>query len=151
MPAGLFPLAQAPDHVWAWLTVTHLSIHPAHNVMHITCWMVYPRTGRRPQLEQGPTSPREALKYRSTLLSHKPQVTLWGLLNLDPGSRFPSVCPFLLKSAQACPILCGPMDYRLLGYYLHGIFQARTLEWGAISYSSRSFLLRGQTCVSCMS
>ena len=83
-----------------WLAIIHLSIHPAHNVMHITCRMVFPRTGRQPQLEQEPTSPREALKYRSTLLSHRPRVTLWGLLNLDPSSRFPSVCPFLLKSAQ---------------------------------------------------
>lgn len=83
-----------------WLAVIHLSIHPAHNVMHITCPMVFPRTGRGPQLEQEPTCPRKALKYHSTLLSHRPQATLWGLLNLDPSSRFPSVCPFLLKGAQ---------------------------------------------------
>ena len=31
--------------------------------------------------------------------------------------------------AQLCPILCDPMDYILRGSSLHGIFQARVLEW----------------------
>ena len=36
---------------------------------------------------------------------------------------------------QSCLILCDPMDCSLLGSSVHGIFQARTLEWVAISYS----------------
>ena len=35
--------------------------------------------------------------------------------------------------------LCDPMDYSLPGSSIHGIFQARVLEWVAISYSSGSF------------
>ena len=31
--------------------------------------------------------------------------------------------------AQLCPILCDPMDYSLRGSSIHGIFQARVLEW----------------------
>ena len=34
--------------------------------------------------------------------------------------------------AQSCPTLSDPMDYSLPGSSVHGIFQARVLEWGAI-------------------
>ena len=37
--------------------------------------------------------------------------------------------------AQLCLILWDPMDYSLLGSSVHGIFQARVLEWAAISFS----------------
>ena len=36
---------------------------------------------------------------------------------------------------QLCPTLCDPMDYSLPGSSVHGIFQARVLEWGAIAFS----------------
>ena len=42
---------------------------------------------------------------------------------------------FFAMCAQACPTLCGPMDCRQAGASVHGIFQARILEWVAISYS----------------
>ena len=37
--------------------------------------------------------------------------------------------------AQSCPTLCDPMDCSLTGSSIHGIFQARVLEWGAIAFS----------------
>jgi len=37
--------------------------------------------------------------------------------------------------AQSCPTLSNPMDYSLPGSSIHGIFQARVLEWGAIAFS----------------
>ena len=37
--------------------------------------------------------------------------------------------------AQSCLTLSDPMDYSLLGSSIHGIFQARVLEWGAIAFS----------------
>ena len=37
--------------------------------------------------------------------------------------------------AQSCPTLCDPMDCTLPGSSVHGIFQARGLEWGAIAFS----------------
>ena len=40
--------------------------------------------------------------------------------------------------AQSCPTLSDPMDCSLLGSSIHGIFQARVLEWGAIAFSSSS-------------
>ena len=40
--------------------------------------------------------------------------------------------------AQSCPILCDPMDCSLPGSSIHGIFQARVLEWVAISFARGS-------------
>ena len=37
------------------------------------------------------------------------------------------------EMAHLCPNLCSPMDYGLPGFFIHGIFQARVLEWAAIS------------------
>ena len=37
---------------------------------------------------------------------------------------------------QSCPTLSDPMDCSLPGSSIHGIFQARVLEWGAIAFSA---------------
>ena len=50
--------------------------------------------------------------------------------------------------AQLCLTLCDPMDCSLPGPYVHGIFQARTPEWAAISFSRGSSLPRDWTQVS---
>ena len=39
---------------------------------------------------------------------------------------------------QPCPILCNPLDYRPPSSSVHGILQARTLEWVAILFSRGS-------------
>ena len=39
------------------------------------------------------------------------------------------------ESVQLCPTLCDYMDYSPPGSSVHGIFQARMLEWVAISFS----------------
>ena len=41
----------------------------------------------------------------------------------------------LSEATQLCPTLCGPMDCSPPGSSVHGIFQARILEWVAISFS----------------
>ena len=57
-------------------------------------------------------------------------------------------CHFLLQCmkvksesevAQSCPTLSDPMDYSLPGSCIHGILQARVLEWGAIAFSDRAY------------
>ena len=55
--------------------------------------------------------------------------------------------------AQSCPTLSDPMDCSPPGSSIHGIFQARVLEWGAIAFSLRSvtcilllLLLQNSTC-----
>ena len=54
-------------------------------------------------------------------------------------------CHFLLQGmkvkresevAQSCPTLSDPMDCSLPGSSIHGIFQARVLEWGATAFSN---------------
>ena len=39
------------------------------------------------------------------------------------------------KSLQSCPTLCDPIDGSPPGSSVHGTFQARVLEWGAIAFS----------------
>ena len=52
--------------------------------------------------------------------------------------------------AQLCLTLYDPMDSSLPGSAIHGIFQARILEWAAISFSRGSSQPRYRTCVSCI-
>ena len=53
------------------------------------------------------------------------------------------VCMCILKVlvAQSCPTLCNPMDCSLPGSSVHGIFQARILDWVAISYPGILYLI----------
>ena len=51
--------------------------------------------------------------------------------------------------AQSCPTLCNAMDCSLPGFSIHGVFQARVLEWVAISFSRGPSRPRDQTQVSC--
>ena len=62
----------------------------------------------------------------------------------SPGKNTGVGCHFLLQCmkvksesevAQACPTLSDPMDCSPPGSSIHGIFQARVLEWGAIAFS----------------
>ena len=43
--------------------------------------------------------------------------------------------------AQSCLTLPDPVDCSLPGSSVHGIFQARVLEWGAIAFSDNGVLL----------
>ena len=54
----------------------------------------------------------------------------------------------LCVHAQACPTLCDPTDWSPPGSSVHGIFQARLLEWVAISSYRGSSQTRDQTRVS---
>ena len=44
------------------------------------------------------------------------------------------------EAAESSLTLCDPMDHSLPGSSIHGIFQARVLEWGAIAFSERECL-----------
>ena len=52
--------------------------------------------------------------------------------------------------AQSCPTLCDPVDCSPPGSSVHGILQARILEWVAISFSRGSSRPRDRTQVSCI-
>ena len=70
---------------------------------------------------------------------------LQSCLTLDSPCKNTGVgCHFLLQCmkvksqsevAQSCPTLSDPMDCSLPGSSVHGIFQAKVLEWGAIAFS----------------
>ena len=45
------------------------------------------------------------------------------------------------KSHQLCPTLCDPMDCSLPDSSVHGVFQARVLEWGAIAFSQVTIIV----------
>ena len=62
----------------------------------------------------------------------------------SPGKNTGVGCHFLLQCmkvksesevVQSCLTLCDRMDCSLTGSSIHGIFQARVLEWGAIAFS----------------
>ena len=59
------------------------------------------------------------------------------------------MCPCSIT--QSCPTLRHPINCSLPGLSVLGIFQARTLEWVAISYSKGFFWPRDQTGVPCIS
>ena len=67
--------------------------------------------------------------------------------NLEVGAPLPS-CVCACIHTQLCPTLCNPMNCGPQGSSVHGIFQARILEWVVISYSRGSSPPRDQTCVS---
>ena len=67
----------------------------------------------------------------------------------SPGKNTGVGCHFLLQCmkmksesevSQSCPALSDPMDCNLPGSSVHGIFQARVLEWDAIAFSEYSIV-----------
>ena len=68
----------------------------------------------------------------------------------SPGKNTGVGCHFLLQCmkvksesdvTQSCPTLSYPMDYSLPGSSIHGIFQARVLEWSAIAFSETGYYI----------
>ena len=65
-------------------------------------------------------------------------------------SRSTDIYTLARSVAQSCPTLWDPMDCSPPGFSVHGIFQARVLEWVAISFSTGSSQPRDRTWVSCI-
>ena len=61
-----------------------------------------------------------------------------GRLNIVKMLNTPQTDTLCVLVAQSCPTLCHPMDCSPPGSSIYGIFQARILEWAAISYSRGS-------------
>ena len=55
------------------------------------------------------------------------------------------------KLLQSCPTLCNPMDCSPPGFSVHGILQARILEWVAMAFSRGSSWPRDWTCITYIS
>ena len=86
----------------------------------------------------------KSLQSCLTLRPHRRQPTRLPHPWDSPGKNTGVGCHFLLQCmkvksesevAQSCPTLCNPMDCSLPDSSIHGIFQARVLEWVAIAFS----------------
>ena len=91
-----------------------------------------------------PAAAAKSLQSCPTLRPHRRQPTRLPRPWDSPGKNTGMGCHFLLQCtkvksqsdvAQLCLTLSDPMDCSLPGYSIHGIFQARVLEWGAITFS----------------
>ena len=97
------------------------------------------------------------LLNKSSLFSFLPHLegklqiaTLREVVNANhylPHPCFLSCCHLVVKS---CLVFCNPMDCSRPGSFIHGIFQARILEWVATSSSRGSSRPRDQTHISCV-
>ena len=104
------------------------------------------------------------MKKRMMTTCRSSQNVFWRVTDEQPAPHVCSVClalhPKTLFSklllscyclvAPSCPTLCDPVDSSPPGSSVHGILQARILEWVAISSSRGSSLLRDQTRISCI-
>ena len=61
-------------------------------------------------------------------------LTRWTFVGKVMSLLFNMLAAAAAKSLQLCPTLSNPMDCSPPGSSVHGIFQARVLEWGAIAF-----------------
>ena len=89
---------------------------------------------------------------RSSVLSHWAPLPpgFWNKIHV-PWSEMGWQQGIHAELLQSCPTLCDPMDCSPPGSSVHGILQARILEWVAMPFSRRSSRPRDQTRVSCVS
>ena len=94
----------------------------------------------------------KSLQSCLTLRPHRRQPTRLPHPWDSPGKNTGVGCHFLLQRmkvksqsevAQSCPTLSNPMDCSPPGSSIHGILQARVLEWGAIAFSMSEPLVLG--------
>ena len=95
--------------------------------------------------------PREPNPYSSSCRyeKHEIQDIFKGKIALV--FRFALSIAVVVLAAQSCATVCNPIDCSPLGPSVHGILQARILEWIDIFFSRESSQPRDQTKVSCIS
>ena len=100
----------------------------------------------------------KSLQLCPTVRPHRQQPTRLRRPWASPGKNTAVGCHFLLpcmkvkktEVTQSCPTLSDPMDCSLPGSSFHGIFQARVLEWGAITFSECTGIAAEKICSSKM-
>ena len=98
---------------------------------------------------RGPSWPRDQTWVSCTAARF---FTIWATRDTLPckGSSQTWVRSYKWVSPQSCPTLWDSMDCSPPGSSVHGIFQARILEWVAMPSSRGSFQPRDQTQISCI-
>ena len=98
---------------------------------------------------------KKCYQVRTTALIIAGKIYQWMLKSVDESLRWNNTGIVLKMSvyvlvAQSCLTLCDPMDSSPPGSSVHGLLQARTLEWVAIPFSRGSSPPRDRTRVSCI-
>ena len=125
------------------LLVTHFKYRSAY--MSVLNFLTIPSPASFPPIFSSAPAAAKSLQSCLTLCDpHRQQPTRLLCSWDSPGKNTGVGCHFLLQCmkvksesqvAQLCPTLSNPMDWSLPGSSIHGIFQARVLEWGAIPFS----------------
>ena len=113
--------------------IANISVFVGYNVSHIFCFPTTPPNPYR-NWSYKPDLRRNA----KIILAHRPHENRL----LDAFGCWPASC-CCCSADKWCLTLCNPMDWSLSGSSVHGISQARILEWVAISFSRGSSWLRG--------
>ena len=139
------------------------------NVKWYTCWWPRPDIKDQKRIKRVSHSLGKTASSWCRLMHTPPHRTphssslCFYFLKSNPEKLSVSSFPFLQSLAIACSLCCVNLHYvyvlgcvrlfstpRTVAARLHGIFQARILEWVAISYSRGSSQPRDQNCVSCI-
>ena len=97
---------------------------------------------------RGPARPSSGSSSSQHLHPHLSSDSSWSLRFISDAPPSPSLWNVHAKPLQSCPTLCNPLDCGPPGSSVHGILQARILEWAAISFSRGSSGPRDRTHVS---
>ena len=98
-------------------TVSLIFIFPTFNLAHKNAAQIY-------HWKKMKNCPKMFLDYLMSFPPHSTNSTCW----TSPRFWASYVCT-CAKSCQLCPTWCDPMDSSLAGSSVHGILQARILEW----------------------
>ena len=119
-----------------------------HMLSRVLCWADTTETDNNEPHFQSHNLEREKREEMNATQSLLTCLECW--LSARPRAK-PQMGNFLLlASSQSCPTLFNPMDCSPPGSSVHGILQARILEWLAIPFSRGSSGPRDQTWVSCI-
>ena len=91
-----------------------------------------------------------SLKFEKNNIKEPDKPTVWTILRFRETPTTSSINQLCGSDAQSFLTLCDPMDCSPPGSSVHGILQARVLEWVAISFSKEAPHARGQTHLSCI-
>ena len=134
MKSGLFRKSYKMS-IWKYLQVY---------VTHKYYPVVLHSFSKRLELSHFIAAAAKSLQSCPTVWPHRRQPTRLPYPWDSPGKSTGVGCYFLLQGmkvksesevSQSCPTLSDPMDCSLPGSSIHGTFQARVLEWGAIAFS----------------